>query len=392
VTVRGPALPAAFLLLWPGVAQPQAPDLSGYYLHAVAGMERSVFSPSGVMDFQRVRLMTRPRWGSVDFNIAYEQTLTLRTDDLALGRGFEGMEAAAPWLDLQGTLVDRRRVTWAHGLDRLDISLRVGARTRVTIGRQSISWATNLYFTPTDPFVPFDPTDPFREYRGGVDALRAVIFLGPFSELDAVVRPAPAADGGETLTALLRGQTMLRGLEVSGWAGMVHDEAALAVGATGGVGELGLRGEGGVRREEGRTVVRFVVGADRLFELFDRDLRAVLEYQHDGFGAGRAAELLGTALSAPARRGELLVLGRDAVVLNASYQVHPLTRVELLSLANVRDGSMLLAPATVRSLGDEVSLRIGAFVGLGRRADGAMLRSEHGATPFVGYAAASVFF
>jgi hypothetical protein len=162
VTVRGPALPAAFLLLWPGVAQPQVPDLSGYYLHAVAGMERSVFSPSGVMDFQRVRLMTRPRWGSVDFNIAYEQTLTLRTDDLALGRGFEGMEAAAPWLDLQGTLVARRRVTWAHGLDRLDISLRVGARTRVTIGRQSISWATNLYFTPTDPFVPFDPTDPFR--------------------------------------------------------------------------------------------------------------------------------------------------------------------------------------------------------------------------------------
>jgi hypothetical protein len=383
---------AGVVLLWPGTAQAQALDLRGYYLHALAGLERSPYSDGGVLDVQRIRFMTTPRWGSMELNVAYEHTLTLRTDDLVLGRGFEGMETATPWLDLQGTFVHRRRVTWAHGLDRLSVSRTVGDRVRVTVGRQSISWATALYFTPADPFVPFDPTDPFREYRGGVDALRAVVFLGPFSELEGVVRPATTADGQETLTAAVRGQTLLRGWDLSGWAGTVHDDPSAAVAAAGSLGGFGLRIEGGVRRAPGASILRLAVGTDRLFEVFERDLRTVLEVQHDGFGAGRAAELLDVALSGPARRGELTVLGKDAVMLIASYQVHPLTSVDLLSLVNPRDGSALLAPAVIRSLTDEASIRLGAFVGLGPGSGGLSLRSEHGATPLVGYAAASIFF
>jgi hypothetical protein len=376
----------------PSEALGQASQIRGYYLHAFAAMESSPFSEAGVMDVQRLRLMTAPRWGPFTFDVAYEHTLTLRSDDLALGRGFEGMEPAAPWLRLQGTLVDRRRVTWAHGLDRLSASARLGERTRLTLGRQTVSWATALYFTPTDPFVPFDPADPFREYRAGIDAVRAEVFLGPFTEVDAVLRPAEAVDGSETLTALVRGQTLLRGWQVSGWAGAIHEEPAVAAGATGTVGDTGFRLEGGLRREDGSTVVRGSVGADRLFRVRDRDLHAVVEYQHDGFGAGRAAELVPTALSASAARGELLVLGRDAVVTNATYDLRALTNVGLLALLNARDGSILLSPTVVHSLADEAALRVGGFAGLGPGADGATLRSEHGATPLVGFAAVSLFF
>jgi len=380
------------ILLPPAPAEAQFAPVNGYYLHAVAGSESSPFAASGVIDVQRLRLMTRPARGAARFDIAWETTLTLRSDDLALGRGFEGSEPAAPWLDLQGRLVDQRRVEWTHGLDRLNVSIQAGQQARITVGRQPISWATTLYFTPADPFVPFDPADPFREYRAGVDAIRGTVFTGPFSEVDLVVRPAPDPSGGESWTALLRGQRLFGGWEVSAWGGMLHDDAAGAVAGTGSLGEWGLRGEGSLRSSDSGTVLRAALGLDRRFDLMDRDFRAIVEIQHDEFGAVRAADLLDTALSLPAARGELSVLGQDALAANVSWQVHPLASVSLLSLVSLRDGSSLVSPGVTWSLADEVSLRLGAFSGLGPGADGTRLRSEHGATPFIAFAALSAFF
>jgi hypothetical protein len=380
------------ILLAPAPSKAQLPPLTGYYLHALAGSQSSPFSASGVIDVQRLRLMTRPTWGPARFDLAWETTLSLRSAGMALGRGFEGAEPAAPWLDLQGHLVDRERVEWTQGLDRLSLSLQGGERARVTLGRQPISWATTLYFTPADPFVPFDPTDPFREFRAGLDALRGVLFTGAFSELDAVIRPAPSPSGGESWTALLRGQRLLAGWEISAWGGMLHDEAAGAVAGAGSIGEWGLRGEGSLRSTDNGTVARAAVGLDRLFELMERDFRAVVEVQRDGFGAERAAELMETAFSVPAARGELSVLGRDALVVAGSWQLHPLAELSLLSLVNLQDGSSLVSPGLNWSLTDEVSLRLGAFAGLGSGATGTELRSEHGAIPLIGFAALSAFF
>ncbi len=395
MTCRGIGLTAAILLLAlcaPAEGEAQSRTIGGYYLNALAGSESSPLVGSGLVNVQRLRLMSRPTAGPVRFELTWETTLTLRTDDLALGRGFEGAEPAAPWLGLQGTLVDQRRVAWIHGLDRLSASVRTGERTRVTVGRQSISWATTLYFTPADPFVPFDPADPFREYRAGVDAVRGIFFAGPFSEIDAVVRPAPAPGGGETWTALVRGQHLVRGWEVSAWGGRLHDDGAGALAASGSVGELGLRAEGSIRRTEGETVVRGAAGLERLFELGGRDLRGIVEVQYDEFGASRAADLLPTAASAPAARGELSVLGRSGLMVSATWQVHPLTSMSLLSLVNLQDGSTLVSPGLTWSLADEVSLRLGAFLGLGPSARGPELRSEHGATPLIGFAALTAFF
>jgi hypothetical protein len=402
---EGPLLPRGlpllvlllFLFLHPPTpVEAQLPPLSGYYLHAAAVSEDSPLAPGGALDVQRLRLMTRPVWGRVRFDLAWETTLTLRTDQVALGRGFEGREPAAPWLDLQGTLVDRHRVGWTHGMDRLNVALPLGEWGRVTVGRQTVSWATTLYFTPADPFVPFDPADPFREYRAGVDALRGVVFTGPFSEVEAVLRPAPAPGGGESWTALVRGQRLLEGWELSGWAGMLHDEAAVAAATAGSLGETGIRLEGSVRRQDGETVARVAAGVDRLLEFRERDLRLVAEVQHDGFGAARAEDLLGTAMSDAAARGELSVLGRDALLLNGSWQVHPLASLSLLTLSSLRDGSTLLSPGLTWSLADEVSLRLGGYAGIGPGAGSAgdlpLLRSEHGATPLIGFAALSVFF
>ena len=390
------ALVALAAGLVPQVASAQLPAVSGYYLHAAAASESSVLGPSGVLDVQRLRLMSRGSLGPVRLDAAWETTLTLRSDEVALGRGFEGAEPAAPWLNLQGSLMDRRRVGWFQGLDRFSASVDLGQRARITAGRQTVSWATTLYFTPADPFVPFDPADPFREYRAGVDALRAVVFTGPFSEVDVVVRPAPVPGGGESWTALVRRQQLLAGWEVSAWGGLLHDRAALAVASAGSLGEVGLRAEGSLRRTAEGMVIRAAFGVDRLMEVLERDLRVVAEIQRDEFGAAGPRELAEVALSQPASRGELSVLGRDAAILNVSWQIHPLISTSFLSLVSLGDGSALLSPGLTWSLADEVSLRLGGYAGLGpgARTEGPSpsFRSEHGATPLIGFVALSVFF
>jgi hypothetical protein len=96
----------------------------------------------------------------------------------------------------------------------------VGRSAEITAGRQTISWATSLIFTPADPFAPFDPADPFREFRAGVDALRLQGFSGAFTELEFVVRPADTREG-TTITALGRITTATGPWEISGWAGVL---------------------------------------------------------------------------------------------------------------------------------------------------------------------------
>lgn len=385
-------LVAGMFLAAPQWTAGQWPQVGGYYLHALAGVEGTSLSEAGAVDVQRLRLMTRPSLGTLRLEMAYEHVLTLRTGELVLGRGFEGGVRGGAWLGLQGTLLGRDHLEWSHAADRLNLSIPAGERGRLTLGRQAISWATTLYFNPADPFVPFDPADPFREYRAGVDAVRIVAFPGPLAEVETVVRPARDPEGGTTLTALVRGQGAFRRWDLSGWAGTLHNEPAGAVGLGGSAGAVALRAEGSVRREGDRTVLRVAVGADRLFRPLERDLRVLMEYQHDGFGAAEAGSLPAIARSPPARRGELSVLGRDALAMSATWQVHPLTAFRLLVLGNLRDGSALLAPGMTRSLSDEATLRLGAFAGTGSRVRGGAPRSEFGAAPVVGYAALTWFF
>ncbi|MFK5894439.1 MAG: hypothetical protein QM504_14560, partial [Pseudomonadota bacterium] len=72
---------------------------------------------------------------------------------------------------------------YAHlAIDRL--TLRYSNQdVDLTIGRQAINLATTFYFTPNDFFAPFAAQSFFRVYKSGVDALRAEISLGEFSQV-----------------------------------------------------------------------------------------------------------------------------------------------------------------------------------------------------------------
>ena len=372
----------------------QRAEFAGYALNVFLRAGAGPLNAAGVQDLQRVRLMATGALATLHWDVAYEQLLTLASSpDLAsIGRALGQPGGGGDWLPLQGTLADNEHVVWRHRLDRLSIAV-AGAVAEMSLGRQTIAWATTLLLTPADPFAPFDPADPFREYRGGVDAARLRVFPSPMSGLEVVVRPA-TFDSVTTLTALVRGRIAVGRLELGAWGGVLHDAAAGSAGATVTAAGAVLRAETVVRSsEEAGTVVRLAVGADRSFALARRALYVAVEYQRDGFGAADGAGLLDVLGSAPFRRGELQVLGRDEVTLNATWQAHPLVSLSGLALWNGGDGSVLLSPAASYDVLPSANLRVGAYFGFGAETTPVgQPGSEYGVVPVTGYAAGSVYF
>lgn len=385
---------AVALLLHPAPTAAQDLRFTGYALNVLAGNAEGPYTDAAVQDVQRLRLMVAPATGPVQLDLAYEQVLTLATLDLDtdLGAGMLlGSPSRGDWLPLQGTIASGPHASWRHRLDRASLAVEAGTFTG-SLGRQTVSWGTTLFLTPADPFAPFDPADPFRDYRLGVDAARARFFPSAFAEIEAVVRPA-SYDDSTVVTALGRGHVGIGRTDLAGWGGMLHGAAAGAMGITTILLDAALRGELVVRDDTGRVVVRWAAGVDRSFTLADRMLYAVIEYQYDGFGAASGAELGSVLLSATYRRGEMQVLGRHELATQATYDLHPLIQVGALALWNIGDGSVLLTPSLNWNAGRDLTIRGGAFAGLGadQLASG-LPASEYGAVPFSGYLSGTLFF
>lgn len=388
------------LVLALGLAQPafaQLPWLRNYYLNVGLWSDATGGTPAGLADFQRLRFMVEPTLGPLGAAIAYEHLFTY-TQQTAAGIAAGLATGVAPgggtWVDLQWDIATEDHVTWRHRFDRINLGLALGSVADVTLGRQTISWATTLILTPADPFVPFDPADPFREYRAGVDAARVQLFPDPLSDLDLILRPSDTA-GGVTITAAGRWRGVIQTWEYSLWAGVLHDKPAVGLGVTGGLGSVAVRAEAEFReRDDGAFVVRTAGGIDTRVTLADRDLYVIAEYQHDGLGAANSRDLA-TLLRSPAfARGELQVVGANVFALQGSYHVHPLVGLSLLTLLNGNDPSALLSPGVSVSVSDEASARAGLFMGVG--SDGILEdgvpTSEFGLVPTIFFASLSVFF
>lgn len=368
-------------------------EVRGYALGVGSYAGESDFADAGATWFGRGRGMLTWDADELSFEAAYEHVLQRQP----AGGGFGitnpgGSRVSTDWLPLDWTIHESDRSTWRHRFDRLALGWARGP-LEFAVGRQTISWATTLFLTPADPFAPFDPSDPFREYRGGVDALRVRASTGPFTEVEAVVRPAETPEG-TTMTALARMATSRGTWAFGGWAGMLHDEAAGALFTTGAVGGTSVRSEVAVRRGvDGGAILRASAGLDRFFQPTGRDLFAIVEVQYDGYGATSADELLDVALSPAYGRGDLQVLGQWTLATQASWQIHPLVAVDALALTNVLDPSLLFAPGLSWSTTGSASTRLGFFFGAG---DGATAPfspgSEYGSVPAIAYVSGSIFF
>jgi hypothetical protein len=379
----------------PVAVEAQRLDLGGYALTVGTYSLESSFSEGGGTQLARLRLMSELPLGGLSLDVAYEHVVVHRPVAGGFAVTAPGGTAAGSidWLPLDHTIRTTSRTAWRGRFDRLSLGMEAGAVT-VTAGRQAISWATTLFLTPADPFAPFDPSDPFREYRGGVDALRIQAFTGPFSEIDLVVRGAETT-GGSTVTALGRFQTSRGVWALGAWGGAVHEELSAALFTTGAVGSTAVRAELVVRDlEDDGATVRGSFGLDRQFLVRGRDGYALLEIQYDGFGARDSSDLLEVIQSKPFLRGEMQTLGRWTGAARASLQVHPLVGVDALALSNLGDGSTLVGPGVSWSATGSLSVRTGAFFAFGSDEidEVAGLLSEYGAVPSTGYLAVSWYF
>ncbi len=376
-------------------ATTQLPEIRGYYLNVPTWSDSNQFAAGGLGDINRFRLMTEPSFGDFTFQVAYEHLLTLTQRAGADPSGiFVGVSSGGgEWLPLQGTIEETDHVAWRHKFDRLNVSWAPVDALGMAAGRLTASWATTMFLTPADPFLPFDPSDPFRVYRAGIDAFRFQYFPGPLSDIDFIVRPAEYSDGN-TLSVLARGRTVWRSWEVSAWLGMLHDEPAAAIGAAGGIGAVAVRGEVTLQESDGSMALRGTLGIDGRFGIWNRDLYYVVEYQRDGFGAANPSEFLEVVQSQALARGQLQVLGRDELVAQGAYQIHPLWSLTLLTITNLGDPSTLVSPGASYSIGNEVTAAGGLFFGFG---DGTPtvetpIPSEYGLVPTFVYLSVTVFF
>lgn len=403
---RAALLGLAFAFAEVPASYAQIPTVRGYYLNVPLWSDSTPLAVGGLADLQRLRLMTSPSLGPLELEIAYEHLLSYseRAGSRSVGSILGGFTTGGgEYWNLQWTIEESDHWLWRHRFDRLNVQVAPTEAVQVGFGRQTISWATTLFLTPADPFSPFDPADPFREYRAGVDALRIQVYPGPLSDLDFVVRPLKTT-AGQTITLLTRGRAVWQSWEISVWAGILHNGPAGAMGLSGALGATALRGELSLREDAKDLALRGTIGVDRRYGLFARDLYLVIEYQHDEFGASKASDLLNVVLSDPFARGELQVLGRDEVAGQASYQVHPLVDATLLTLWNLNDMSLLIAPGGSYSISNDVTLQAGLYLGFGddisQMSDTPTppisprpeLPSEYGITPTTAWLSVTAFF
>ena len=389
---------AALLLLattLPSVAKGQW-EVSAYVLGVGAYQGTSALGASGSTTLARTRLMPVLTSGGLTLDIAYEHVLSQTPSSTGFSITAPGGSAArtGDWLGLDWDLHSGSNTKWRHRLDRISLGFS-GGPLEVIIGRQAVSWATTLILTPADPFAPFNPSDPFLEYRGGIDALRVRVFTGPFSEIEAVVRPTETAFG-TTVTALGRVQTSKGGWAFGTWAGILHDQPAGALFTTGALKATAIRAELAIREHPNAEVtMRGAIGLDRFFTPGGKNLYFAVELQYDGFGAQNTSKLLETINSKPFIQGDMQTIGQWTVASQLSYQVHPLVGVSGLTLVNARDRSVLVSPGLNWSATSSLTVTAAAFRGLGAELalPGTLgLGSEYGFIPAIGYVSTSWFF
>jgi opacity protein-like surface antigen len=273
-------------------------------------------------------------------------------------------------------------------LDRANVRYHF-RHLQLTIGRQAIGFGKARFWNPLDAFLPFDSRQFDREYKPGVDALRANVPLGDLSGIE-VVGALGRDDGAESFLTSWRGSGLLGrvygnllGWDVSAQGGKVFGGYQLGGGLTGVVGPIEVRAEGAyffplADDSMGDHLVA-VVGAGRNF---DSSLNLQVEYLYNG--AGDDADLL-TALTR-VETGRALQMSEHVIGALAAYDPFPLLTCALAGLVSASDGSVLVLPQLDYSVSDESTLTVGAMVAAGRRpamGSGAIpeLRSEFGTYP-----------
>jgi len=349
---------------------------------------------SGVGLF-RFRLGLGYRHGAF-FNteLAYEHRARLVSENAGMGAGgvLPG-ESPGPFRidQMDWELADAGQTfSYRHEIDRALVAFHP-PWGEVTIGRQGIGLGRAALFGAVDIFSPFTPTEADREWRRGVDAVRAEWRVSDTSSIECIAALGERWDDsallgrvrgyfgnmdGEILAGK-RAEDTFYGLAVSSTAGdaEVHLEAAVFD-----VPELWP--DGGLFGND-HLIGKAVVGGSYTFDVGD-GLTLMGEYHYSGFGVEDITDAM-TRLSDPAYqarylRGDTQILGQHAIGIQAAYPFTDSVSGALMLLVSPADGSGLASPSLTLDIAESTTLAVSAFFPWGDEPSGGDLNSEYGAT------------
>jgi len=257
----------------------------------------------------------------------------------------------------------------------------------ITAGRQAVGWGRGTLFGAVDLFVPFTPLEADREWRRGIDALRADVKLGARASADFVGAFSPYIDSSCTAVRLRGYSGALDGELVLGQRAR---DLVAGLTSSAAIGSAELHGELAYFRTPepitggGRDVTKLVLGGSYRLGL-GAGVPLIVEYHYSGFGIPNAVDIP-TYVADPAfriryGRGDTQILGQHALALLASADLSPALAAALTAIADPHDGSGVLAPNLTLRPGDRLVILAGLYVPWGAGASGTTLHSFYGSTP-----------
>lgn len=297
-----------------------------------------------------------------------------------------GLAEPDSWLTMEQTISTGDTYLWRHRLYRGWLGVE-GERGALRFGRQRISWGTGKLWNPTDLLNPFQPTSVERDERRGVDAAYARLPLGELSQAELAWAPR---DRFAQHALLARARSHAGAFDLSVMGGKTDRSTGSWVAGGDFAGDLlggAVHGEWSYTDPKVRTGYwRGLIGYEYSFSSDAgwglKDLALLGEYFHNGGGeADRRRYNPGLLLG-----GRETLLGRDYLGGTLTKDLHPLLKLELFALANLRDGSALFAPSLQWSALEDLYLTAGF-----QRFGGAK-SAEFGRLPNLGYLQAQFFF
>jgi hypothetical protein len=370
---------------------------TGLIARAPASPDRSA-ERTTTQSMVRFRVEPEIRAGDTTFNVAYEQRMRYASAPSGIAAlGILPSETSPPFRvhPLVWRVGDSGHGTWRHEIDRANAQVRV-RRADLTVGRQAIGWGRGVMFTAVDLFAPFSPLEVDREWRAGVDAVRADVKLTERSSLDLVGAFGDTLDRS-AFAARFRGYAGTIDVEVVG--GRRAEDLFAGVTSSAAVGDAEVHGEAAAFRVPhgiDRDIVwKAVIGGSYRFPV-GPGILVYAEYHYSGFGA-RRPETIPVLLATPSFlerfvRGDMQILSRHAIGVTGVHEASPEFTFAGQWLHNPGDGSGIVAPALTYTFNDAVSLLGTVYVPYGEPPDGVVLRSEYGAAPLSGLLQLRLYF
>ncbi len=337
-------------------------EVSGFIKSLNIYMESSPLSTysSGIAAYNQQRLDASGRFGGyISFEVSAENRLTTSRTVLS-NSGTVMRSSTSRYLDMERVLHNGNHSLDTLYVDRANVTFKTRS-TKVTAGRQAIGFGRITLLSPLDVISPFSPEAIDTEVRPGVDAVQAAGYFGLGGEIGAAVVFGDTNEHNSYIAAFSQNWS---GMDILAMAGSLQKRNMAGLGLAGNIKGLGLKAEAAVYNgknvstPEGDLHSSFTVGAVEAWYRFENGINIISEYYYNGAGTGNSGDYTNVMSSAFTEDGLNYLAGKHYLILEPSYELHPLVTLECLAIRNLDDSSMLIRPLIDISMSDNLVLQV----------------------------------